>query len=65
MCKCGEKSDGKNCKENNEAVEAGLEQKPKSNCTGDQHESGDCCSTKVVQQDLRMWICKTRKADLN
>jgi hypothetical protein len=48
MCKCGEKSDGKNCKENNEAVEAGLEQKPKSNCTGDQHESGECCSAKVV-----------------
>lgn len=47
MCKCGEKSGEKSCNENTEAVEAELEQKTKSNCTGDQHKSGGCCSTKA------------------
>jgi hypothetical protein len=44
MCKCGEKSVEKSCKENAEVVEVELEQKPKSDCTGDQHKSGGCCS---------------------
>jgi hypothetical protein len=47
MCKCGEKSNGKNCNENDKAVEVELEQKPISNCTGDQHKNGGCCSAKV------------------
>ena len=48
MCKCGVKSEGISCNENKEAVKKDSEQTPAGNCTGNQHKSGDCCSTKVV-----------------
>jgi hypothetical protein len=48
MCKCGEKSDDKSCKENTEEVEAELEQKTKCNCTGDQLGSGRCSYARQI-----------------
>ena len=48
MCKCGQKTDGTSCNEKKEACEVASEQKPTSNCTGDQIKNDDCCTEKVV-----------------
>jgi hypothetical protein len=48
MCKCSEKPVGTGCEGKKETVSVETEQTQSSNCSVDQHKSGECCSTKAA-----------------